>query len=153
MAKGDRFGFIERRPEDRGWVPSPGTWTAPEGFRAGKDWVPPGGAVERLDRIPRWVRAWSHVPLRAIGNFEGWLWGHGGYYVEGPAAGAERQRRDEIYAAKFELIREAMEDTRPWPAPVDALTRDVEAVDVDVYEEFAVVVAAVRNDRIGPFAS
>jgi hypothetical protein len=46
-----------------------------------------------------------------------------------------------------------MEDTRPWPAPVDALTRDVEAVDVDVYEEFAVVVAAVRNDRIGPFAS
>lgn len=136
-------------PAERDWVPSPGQWTAPEGTRAGKDWVPPGGATERLDRMPWWVRAWSRPPLRALGRFEDWLWVHGGYDVEGPKATAERERlvaRDE---ALDRMLQAALDASGPWPAGTTVRTQDVEVIDVDRYDDLAVVTAAIADDSTG----
>src|ERR1700686_2680546 len=98
-------------------------------MRAGRDWVPEGGAGERLDRMPRWVRLWSKDPLRSIGDFDGWLWDHGGYDVEGPEAVAKRERRDARFAveetARHSAMVAALEGTGPWPTLTNARTGPV----------------------------
>lgn len=132
-------------PDLPGWVPSPGQWTPPEEARAGKDWVPPGGATERLDRMPWWVRAWSRPPLRALGRFEEWLWKHGGYDVETPGTAAQRERltaRDEALEA---ALQAALDEDGPWPARTTVRTQDVEVVDVDRYGDLALVTAAIED--------
>ena len=44
-------------------VPSPGAWRPPPGTRPAWNWVPPDhGLTPRLDRVPRWVRAWYRTP-------------------------------------------------------------------------------------------
>jgi hypothetical protein len=139
------FAYPRPSLEERGWVPSPGDWIAPEGKRAGRDWIPPGGAGERLDRMPRWVRVWSHTPLRAIGRFDEWLWDHGGYDVEGPEAIAQRERRDALYQAQHAVIRGSLDGPGPWPARTTVRTQNVEVVDVDRYGGFAVVIAAIED--------
>ncbi len=64
-------------------IASPGGWTAPEGRRAGLDWVPPLGARLRLDRMPRWVRILHWTPF--VDRFaKVYLWNHGGYDVLPP---------------------------------------------------------------------
>jgi hypothetical protein len=51
--------MAERERRERAtYVPSPGGWIPPEGTRSGWNWVPPKGAVPRLDRMPGWVRVW-----------------------------------------------------------------------------------------------
>ncbi len=42
-------------PPESERVPSPGGWVSPSGVQPGWNWVPPGGAVPRVDLIPRWV--------------------------------------------------------------------------------------------------
>ncbi len=64
-------------------VPSPGGWTAPPGVLPSWNWMPEPGAVPRLDRVPRWVRAWYHTPL--VDRFaHSWMWHHGGWDVVPP---------------------------------------------------------------------
>lgn len=144
-------GSSDSRPDppERGWVPSPGNWTAPERKRAGKDWIPQGGAVERLDRMPWWVRAWSRSPLRALRSFEEWLWDHGGYDVEGSDAVLERERLSALYKIQDGVIRAALDHPGPWPAQSTVRTHNVEIVDVDRYEGLAVVTAAIAEDPHG----
>ena len=136
-------------PPERGWVPSPGQWTAPEGKRAGKDWIPPGGAVERLDRMAWWVRAWSRPLLRAVGLFEEWLWEHGGYDVEGPDATLERERLSARYKVQDALMKAALDHPGPWPVQSTVRTQNVEVLDVDRYKDLAVVTAAIAEDPNG----
>lgn len=136
-------------PTEPGWVPSPGRWTAPERARAGKDWFPSGGAIERLDRMPWWVRAWSRSPLRALGRFEDRLWDHGGYDVEGPEATAERERMNARDEAFDSMLEAALYADGPWPAARTVRTQDVEVIDVDRYDDLAVVTAAIADDSTG----
>jgi hypothetical protein len=64
-------------------VPSPGGWTAPPGVLPSWNWMPEPGAVPRLDRVPRWVRAWYHTPL--VDRFaHSWMWYRGGWDVVPP---------------------------------------------------------------------
>jgi hypothetical protein len=66
-------------------VPSPGGWNPPSGVRPGWNWVPPGGAVPRVDLMPRWVRLWYHTPF--IDRFaHTWIWRRGGWEVVPPPA-------------------------------------------------------------------
>ena len=53
-------------------APSPAGWSEPG--------EPPQGVVERLDRVPWWVRFWYYTPLlrRAA---RAWVWSHGGFDV------------------------------------------------------------------------
>jgi hypothetical protein len=53
-------------------APSPGGWS-----ELGE---PPQGAVERLDRMPWWVRVWYYTPLLGR-SAKGWVWLHGGFDV------------------------------------------------------------------------
>jgi hypothetical protein len=123
---------------------------APEGMRAGRDWVPEGGAGERLDRMPRWVRLWSKDPFRSIGDVDGWLWDHGGYDVEGPEAVAKRERRDARFAVAESALHSAMlaalDGTGPWPRLSSARSGSVTVVDVDFLGEYAVVLAATDGE-------
>ena len=128
-----------------GCPPQPTGWPQKD-CEPGKDWVPPGGARERLDRMPWWVRAWSRFPLRPIGRFEAWLWEHGGYDVEGPRATAERERRSAAYEALDAVIRPALDEAGRWPAATTVRRQNVEILDVDQYNGFAVVVSAVEED-------
>jgi hypothetical protein len=99
--------------------------------------------------MPWWVRLWSRAPLRAFGRFEGWLWDHGGYDVEGPEATAERERRAALYQAQEAVIRGSLDNPGPWPAFTTVRTQNVEVIDVDRYGGFAVVIAAVEDDVLG----
>jgi hypothetical protein len=67
-------------------VPSPGGWAAPSGTLPAWNWLPPGGAVPRVERFPPWVRLWSQAPL-ADRYAYAWMWHHGGWDVLPPAAG------------------------------------------------------------------
>ncbi|SRR6266542_509150 len=68
-------------------VSSPGGWAPPPGVRPGWNWVPPGGAVPRVDLMPRWVRLWYHTPF--IDRFaHAWMWRHGGWEVLPPSGSA-----------------------------------------------------------------
>lgn len=62
-------------------VPSPGAWEPPSGTRPAWNWIPPDhGLRPRLDRIPRWVRAWYRVPF--LDRFaHAWMWDHGGWDI------------------------------------------------------------------------
>ena len=67
------------------YVRSPGGWVAPQGQRAGWDWVPPGGAEPRLHEAPGWARWMFHRPV--IQRFaHTWMWKQGLWSVE-PAPG------------------------------------------------------------------
>ncbi len=95
--------------------------------------------------MPWRVRVWSRPPLRALGRFEEWLWEHGGYDVEGPEAVAQRERmtaRDEALDA---ALRAALDDGGPWPARTTVRTQDVEVLDVDRYDDLALVTAAIAD--------
>jgi len=50
-------------PRDAGRVLSPGGWVVPEGRLAAWDWLPPSGAVPRVDLAPWWLRWWYRTPL------------------------------------------------------------------------------------------
>jgi hypothetical protein len=62
-------------------APSPGGWSAPG--------EPPQGLVDRLDRVPWWVRVWYHfgVAMASTGaqapldRASAWMWSHGGFDV------------------------------------------------------------------------
>ena len=67
-------------------VPSPGGWAAPSGTLPAWDWLPPGGAVPRVERFPAWVRLWSRTPFAGRYAYV-WMWHHGGWDVLPSAAG------------------------------------------------------------------
>lgn len=81
------------------FVRSPGGWEAPDGQRPGWSWLPEGGAVANLRRVPRWVRIWYALPLVDRYAYS-WMWFHGGWLLQqaaGPAgppsAGVREPRR------------------------------------------------------------
>lgn len=64
-------------------APSPGGWTAPAGVRPAWNWTPEPGIEPRLDRVPRWVWLWYHMPI--VDRFAHcWMWYHGGWEVLPP---------------------------------------------------------------------
>lgn len=61
-------------------VRSPGGWQVPPGQRPGWSWLPEGGAVTNLRRMPRWVRIWYRLPL--VDRYAyAWMWHHGGWLL------------------------------------------------------------------------
>jgi hypothetical protein len=75
----------------RAKVPSPGGWFAPQGERAGWNWLPPGGEAVPLEwDMPRWVRVWARTPL--LNWFASvWIWNHGYFLVWPPGSDAPSQ--------------------------------------------------------------
>jgi hypothetical protein len=67
-------------------VPSPGGWAAPSGTLPAWNWLPPDGAVPRVERFPAWARLWYQTPF-ADRYAYAWMWHHGGWDVLPPAAG------------------------------------------------------------------
>jgi hypothetical protein len=68
---------------DHGFVFSPGGWSAPKGSVPAWNWLPPSGAVPRVDLMPTLVRAWYRTPL--IDRYAyAWMWRHGGWEVKPP---------------------------------------------------------------------
>ena len=69
-------------------VRSPGGWQVPAGERPGWSWLPPGGAVPNLRRMPRWVRIWFLLPF--VDRYaHSWMWHNGGWLLQqsdGPSA-------------------------------------------------------------------
>jgi hypothetical protein len=74
-----------------------------------------------------------------------WLWQHGGYDVEGPDATLERERLTAQYEAQDTVIKAALDRPGPWPMSSTVRTQNVEIVDVDRYDDLAVVTAAVAE--------
>jgi len=74
---GQNFDELDR-------VPSPGGWVAPEGERAGWNWLPPGGdATPREWEMPALVRIWARTPV--VSRFANvWIWRHGYFWVTPP---------------------------------------------------------------------
>jgi hypothetical protein len=70
-------------------VPSPGGWSVPKtpewwGDTSVPGDEPPLGMVERLDRMPWWVRVWYHTPFLDR-RASAWMWSHGGFDVLPPS--------------------------------------------------------------------
>ena len=130
------------------YEPSPGCWSAPEGLRAGDDWIPEGGVTERCDRVPRWVRVWRILPV-ATARRGAWLWEHGGYDVETAAAATERERATDQFHQRERFMRHALDADTSWPSVSTSLGGPLEAIDVDRYDRFAMVVAAAEEEQPG----
>ncbi|GAB3659889.1 hypothetical protein GCM10027589_21250 [Actinocorallia lasiicapitis] len=60
--------------------PSPAGWAPPPGTRPGWNWLPPGGATPRPDRMPTWLRLCYATPFldRCAHT---WMWHRGGWDV------------------------------------------------------------------------
>lgn len=112
----------------------------PPGARPGTQWLPPGGVVERLDRVPSWQRLWLRVP-RTPGRRERWLWSHGGYDVEGEEAAAQREHSMARFAAAQSIMRAALDRPGPWPVPPRPGGEPVQPLDVDRWGEYALAIA------------
>jgi hypothetical protein len=69
--------------DDLDSVCSPGGWRVPAGRRAAWDWLPPGGATARPDRVPVWLRVMYRMPL--VDRYASELmWFRGGWDVAPP---------------------------------------------------------------------
>lgn len=125
-----------------GWEPSPGGWgarpTAEEAL-----------VMRRLDRVGWLRRIWLSLAARRDRRTE-WLWEHGGYDVETPEERERRVRRSARDTLEMTAIRAALDDAGRWPAAKSTRTANVEVVDVDRYQDFAVVVAAIAAPARGP---
>jgi hypothetical protein len=72
-----------RVTSEPGIVLSPGGWTPPPGALPAWNWLPSEGAAPRLDLVPRWARAWYHLPF--IDRYaHAWMWRHGAWEVRPP---------------------------------------------------------------------
>jgi hypothetical protein len=104
---GDETHAYNHHGDDR--VPSPGGWAVPAGARPGSTWVPPiHGAQPAPERMPWWVRVWSHVPLVDRYAHE-WMWHHGGYLVFPPDHPFNETHGPDQYAALTGVSKEEYE--------------------------------------------
>jgi hypothetical protein len=72
----------------RALAPSPAGWESPRGVIPMWNWTPTGGGQPRLDRVPRWVRAWYHTPF--VDRYaHAWMWRHGGWDILPPSYHSE----------------------------------------------------------------
>jgi hypothetical protein len=57
-------------------------------------------------------------------------------------------RRERAYEAEHAVMRQALDLAGPWPASTTSRTKNVEVLDVDRYEGFGVVLAAIERSVV-----